>query len=627
MTSMHKPHALFLPLLFCMCVSYLAIELFYNHYAMLSVDEFWFAHRIYEFKSGLPYRDFAPYKTILGYYLLLPPLLSGRGILQTLLLTKDYLALLNMIILFASSLWLSRFFSRTSILSSLAILIASEIVLSYSTQLRIDLPGYWLGFFSLLLLLEKRYLLAGLLIGLGFITTQKIIWYVFASNAALLIHWLMYQRQLKTIKPIILFNTACAIIILLYLSFWSLISDWNTVMNSVFHEASAMYHLSWYNDTRTLFWHTILLYNPLLFLLWPISFFSLFITYDDDKSYSQRQLVVIFSLVILGCLIPYKQVFPYYMQVTIPVFFILYAALITWFIGLFSTPHPLRFLIKPSYVWMMLACYLMSIVMLTTTLNLPLPYLFICLIPISLILYVSTQKMAVLHGRILLLTSLFMGFIYPLSLLPAKIIWLNGNYQQAHIQTIHSLLQEGGDYVAGIELIYNKTQPIAGLRHLMGPAVSYLYAPTSELKEVMLASLYEDPHANIASVIHALQASSVKFYVNNYRMHALPLPIKNYLHSEYKHWWGSIYLYAPRISEGQRIITIKFTGNYLIASSPGHFVELNEHRYAQGSIIHLQKGHLISNADSAYRLKLIPARKRYALSPEFQQDEWEKLMF
>ena len=454
MTSTVKPFIM----LTCLCLTYLGIELLYNHYTMLSVDEFWFAHRIYEYKSGLPYRDFAPYKTILGYYLLLPPMLSGHGIMQTLILTKNSFAILNMLILFVSSLWLTRFFTRKGILSSLAILILAETVVAYSTQLRVDLLGYWFGFFSLLLLLEKRYWLAGVLMGLAFITTQKTIWYLFACNCALAMHWIIYQRKFKSIKPIVLFNMACASIILFYLGFWAMISDWNTVINSVFHEASAMYRLAWYDASRKLFWKTIILSNPFLFLFWPISLFSLFISYKNDKSYSSRLFVVTFAFVILLCLLPYKQVFPYYMQVTIPVFFILYAAVLSWLIDLFQQHLTLRLLIKPFYLWIMLACYLIGIAYLAMEFHLPKPYLLIGLIPISFMLVITTHKMAVSLFRIILITSIFVGFIYPLSLFPAKLTWLNGSYQQAHIQTIYALTGRWG-LRCWHKLIYNKRSP------------------------------------------------------------------------------------------------------------------------------------------------------------------------
>lgn len=610
----------FILLLFSICFAYLCLALVYNHYAMLSVDEFWFAHRIYEYKSALPYRDFAPYKTILGYYLLLPTMLFGENIMQTLMMMKDSLAVLNTLLLFISSCWLTRFFSRTSVLASLTILITTEIMITYSTQVRVDLLGYWFGFFALLLLLEKRNLLAGILMGLGFITTQKTIWYLFACNVGLFAQWIIYQRQIKNIKPIVLFNIAFGIIITAYLAFWSVISDWQTVINSVFHEASAMYQLESYDPARKLFWHITTLYNPLIFLLSPITIFSLLITYDDDKKYSLRFFITIFSLVILSCLVPYKQVFPYYMQVTIPVFFILYAGFIDWLIAIFNN-NP-RTLVKPLFLWIGVALYISSIIILTFALNLPIPYLLIALIPISLLLYLQQPGFQKLYSKIILITLVMIGFIYPLSLMPAKLIWLNGDYQKAHIQTINSLLAENGDYVAGIELIYNKTQPIPGMRHLMAPAISYLYSPTDKLRNVMLASLYEDPRATIDNVIQNIQASDVKFYVNNYRMNGLPKKIREYLDSQYEHWWGSIYLYAPYVEKGEQNIMLKFSGNYFLESDLQ--VMINGKEYMPHANVYLNKGQITSRADQEYRLKLVPSVKG---NQDFKEDTWKKLMF
>lgn len=597
----------------------------YNHYALMSVDEFWFAHRIYEYGKGLPYRDFAPYKTILGYYLLLPPMLTGKGILETLFFTKDFLAVLNMLILFVSSLWLTRFFSAKSVLLSLLLLIFSEIMVSYSTQLRVDLLGYWFGLFAILCLMEKRFYLAGILLGLGFCTTQKVLWYLVAGNCALALT--LYrprpspgtantcnngkQRFQITAIRLFKFNLGFTGLVLFYLACWAQLSDWQTVINSVFHEASAMYRLDWYNAARSLYWHSIILFNPLLFLAWPIAVFSLFIRFENDKHDESRFFITIFALVIMFCLIPYKQVFPYYMQVTLPVFFVLYAALSDWLINL-SGKTP-RLLIKPFYLWTLTGLYLTSLVITLYKLVLPWPYLLIAIIPAA----ISFHRFYLLA----MLSLIFMGFIYPLTLAPARLSWMNGAYQQAHIKVVDQLLQQGGDYVAGIELIYNKIQPIAGLRHLMAPAVAYLYTPTPKLREVMLASLYEDPNASVETVIEALKNSEVKFYVNNYRMDALPKKILDYLDSAYAHWWGSIYLYAPVIEKGKQSLSLKFTGKYVVDS--GLAVELNGRQYQAQAVVYLEKGELDSNAPNEFRLRLVPEPEAQT---EFQEDEWEKLL-
>ena len=157
-------HPIFLSGLIFLCLTYISFEFFFNSYTAFTVDDFWFAHRIYQFKDNLPYRDFAPYKTVMGYYLLLFPMSLSNGIAGTLTVTKNIIALLNAGILFTSALWLTKFFSRPAILTSLALIITSETVLVYSTNIRVDLPGYWMCFFSLLLLLENRHFLAGILI-------------------------------------------------------------------------------------------------------------------------------------------------------------------------------------------------------------------------------------------------------------------------------------------------------------------------------------------------------------------------------------------------------------------------------------------------------------------------------
>lgn len=615
-----------------LCSAYLLFELFFNAYTNFSVDEFWFAHRIYQYKNSLPYRDFAPYKTVLGYYLLLIPMLFSHGIIDTLIFIKNTIALLNTAVLLGSALWLSRFFSRSAILASLCLLILSELVLSYSTNIRVDLLGYWFCFFSLLLLLEKRYLTAGLLLGLGFITTQKALWYLLASNGALGIYWLVAARNLKFIGNIIRFNLITAAVILFYMLIWAAVADWHTVMHSIFYEASVMYHLDWYNNTRIFFWSLILFYNPLLFLLWPLTLVSVLISYDQDYSCHHRLMVIIYAFILLICLIQYKQVFPYYMQITIPLFFVLYAAFFTWLFGIFKPYTSLKIIIGKNGLWAFLWLYLTLIVSLIILLSLPESYLLICFIPLLLGFYIThkdnlSADLDRLFRHLIAICIVFMGGVYTLTLFTMKMMSIEGSYQKANINTINTLLQDGSDYVAGIELIYNKTQPIAGLRHLMGPAVDYLYMPTEKLRPVMLDSLYEDPNATVATITKALKTSSVKFYVNNYRIHALPAILLQYLASEYEHYWGSIYLYAPQISAGQKKLTIKFTGKYLIETRYTDSILLDGKRYNVNSIIYLNKGTHLSKAKKAYRLKLLPEQSRSLFDPQFQQDDLDKILW
>ena len=605
----------FILTLICLTSAYLGFEWWFNQYAMISVDEFWFAHRIYEYHNNVPYRDFSPYKTVLGYYLLLLPMSLAHGIMPTLIFMKNVLAVTNVVILVTASCWLTRFFSRSGILCSLLLLFSMEIMLSFSTNIRVDLLAYWFCLFSLLCLLDQRYIVAGLLLGLGFATSQKAIWYMFASNTALGVHWLIAARNRHYFLNAVKFNLATIAVIVAYLIFWSAIAGWPTIYNSVFVEASAMYHLDWYNSARLLFWSTILVLNPLAFTLWPLALLSLMITFPEDRHYSRRRFVIVYAFTILLCLMPYKQVFPYYMQVTLPVFLVLYAAFFTWLLQLFQTRQPIYLINKP-YITLFNTAYILGVVALVVILQLPYPYLLISIIP--LLLNADRQQL-------LLLNFLFIGLIYPAISYTEKLWYINGNHQKANISVMNTLLNDNSDYVAGIELIYNKTQPIAGLRHLMGPAIDYLYAPSEKLRSVMTAALYEDPNATAASVIAAIQHSRVKFYVNNYRMDSLPPTIKNYLENQYQHLWGSIYLYAPSISNGRQTTLIKFNGEYKLQASQDNAVTINNVAYTNGAHLQLSAAPVTSEAAASFRLVLVP--KSLALDPEFKRDDWAKIIF
>lgn len=632
-----------------LCGLYLLGEFLLNTYLMISVDEFWFAHRIYQYKFGLPYRDFAPYKTVSGYYLLLLPLLFSHGIPQALISIKNVLALLNTAVLFIASLWLSRFFSRSAILISLALLILSETFLTYSTQIRVDLLSYWLGLFSLLFLLEKRPVFAGLMLGLAFTFSQKVIWYAAASNAALLFD--VYYHELenkkfgsrskislldtswlhKLCKNLFLFNATFFLPIALYILCWSITADSKTVLNSLFHEAAIMYRLDTYDQARTLFWSIIIYYNPLLFLLWPATLVTLFIAQPDPRAYRLNGLVVVYALTVLCCLIPYKQVFPYYMQVTFPVFFVLYAAFFTWLIKLFREATPPVLLLPSTILIALTGLLLILISSILCKFDLPLVDLLIPAILAGIAGFAVVPRF--MHGTqlknlispLIAISFVFTGVIYPAFTTLPKYLSLNGSYQKANLRAISTLLQPDGDYLAGIELIYNKNQPIAGLRHLMLPAVEFLAHPTPALRTVMLASLYEDPDASIASVIRALKLSPVKFYVNNYRIAALPQVIKDVLDTEYAHLWGSIYLYAPLIPSGHRVFELKFAGKYRIDAV--HPVKINGHLFLPQTQAAFAKKLYISDTAYPFRLRLlVDIHTSQLLSSSFQQDEPERML-
>lgn len=638
----------FILLLLALCVAYLGFELFFNSYALITVDEFWFAHRSYQYKSGLPYVDFAPYKTVLGYYILLLPMLFTHGVLTTLIAMKDFIAVINTLVLFSGAYWLTRFFSKQAVLLSLAVILTSQIMLFDSTNIRVDLLGYWFGFFSLLSLLEvvsrliqnKSHsafsVLAGILMGLAFCTTQKTIWYLAAADIAFFMLCLFSFRSFKSYLALLIFNLLTLFTIALYLDIWSHLTSWHTVYQSVFVEASAMYHLDWYAPLRKEFWQFLLINNPLIFFLWPLTLFSIMITTFDDSNFHLRAFIVIFAAVILFCLIPYKQIFPYYLQVSLPILFTLFASFFSWLFDLLNNPNHIQAKNKVGRLWTLFIVYSATTIYIINQFQLTYANLLVCILPFLFCMAGAnklTRNDKSIALKICLCTILFIGVIYPFQTLVGSLRQYNGQYQHANVKVINALLEQGGGYVAGIELVYNNSQTIPGLRHLMGPAIAYLSTPTPTLRAVMLPSLYEDPNATPASIIKALDQSQVKFYVNNYRMAALPPSIHQYLQNQFEHYWGSIYLYAPLIAANAHVVNVKFDGDYLVESQASDVITLGQlgkaqlklARYRNGEKIHLGKGNYLTKAKQTYRLKLVPELGK--LDPSYSQDMVGRILF
>lgn len=620
---------------FLLCILYLGFQLFYTYFATMGVDEFWFAHWIYRYKDGIPYRDFPPYKTVLGYYLLLIPMMISQAISQIifapLFYIKNSIAFANAFLFFCSAFWLKKYFPKSAALGSLALLICAEFVLTYSTNIRVDFLAYWFCLFSALCLLEKRFIFAGILIGLGFLTSQKALWYIVASNTALGLCWILFNRDWKHFRAILFFNFSFLFCIAIYIVFWSCFSSLKTVLYNMFYEAYIMYQVDWYGPTRKLFWTITISQNPLPFLLWPLSLISLFVIPQKDHLYQLRVFCVTYGTIIMLCLIPYKQVFPYYMLTAVPAFLLLYAAFFAWLKAMINSRHNFKFvLIGKNGIWIFLILYCIGILSLIVLFDLTFSYAQISIFALFLGIYltqlprqifIAIQDIIPTMGLIILI---FIGFIYPLSIFATTVPFRDGNYQKSVLRLVNSLLKDNTDYVAGIELLYNKNQPIKGMRHLGAFMIEYLRHPTEKIRPALLESLYMTPNVTAEKVIKEINVSSVKFFVNNYRMMALPPIIKDYLKSQYEHYWGSVYLYAPIIQNNIHTSHIKFSGNYLLESQAPVFI--NGKKIIPNTKIKLVSGNHIFSADQAFRLKLLPEQTQDLLDKKYENDEWMKML-
>lgn len=561
-----------LPLFYCLLLlltsAYLLFEFFFNQYATLSADEFWFAHKAYEFQTLVPYRDFVPYKTVLGYYVLTLPMLFGHGVLHTLVVVKNAVAIINAFLFLIAGIAMSRLFTKSAVLASLIIILLSDIVLTFSTNIRVDVFAYWWCFFAMIFLLHTlrqrniRYtLMAGIFIGLGFCTSQKVAWYWFAIDCTLSLYWLAFQRNKKDFLLLCLFNVSAFAVLALYIAIFASISSLSIVFSSMFTQAVAIYQADWYEPRLIRYWIFTLRLNPLLFLLVPIGWLSLCVTCPHDK-YQQRFFIVICTTIVLFLLITYRQAFPYYLQVMIPGFMLFFAAIFDWLLTLFADRK-----------WLKVSLVLLPVIA-----------AMVQLIPIT-----------------------------------RDVKALAGDYQHRHLLAIDTLLKKDGDYFAGIDLLYNRSQPVFGLELLAGPTIGYLNHPTEKLKEVMLPSLNLNGSLTVAGVLQSLRDARIKLYVNNYRVRGLPPAIQQFLANEFLHYSGSVYLYAPRIAIQQRNFVLKFSGEYLVMSKKS--IDLRGHVYKQNAVVFLKAGNYRNINRSEFRLRLIP-ENQLSLGLE---DDWLRM--
>ena len=545
------------------CFGYLIIQCAYITYAAFSIDDFWLAYHTYQYKKALPYRDFAPYKSVLGYYIFLLPMTLFHGVLTPLFYTKLWITLINTIALGGAFFWLKKFFSPSAILTGIILIVCSPIFILYSSEIRVDLLAYWCCLISVLFIFDKKYFLAGVSISVGFLISQKSAWYIIATNCALVGQLCFYDRSWNMIKKIMSFDLGALLILLLYITFWAYSSNLNTVLTSLFYEPYLISSTNWYAKFKLAYWLHTIIDNFGIVLISSISLIGLIILPLKNKLF-----IIIYILVSLFFVISCKAPFLYHPLAALPAFIVLFSA---FFTTLYSSLHLSKKFSQHDWI------------------------LFIFM---------------------LILLGIFLPVFRLMSIVPEN----NGNYQKSMIHLMTHLLHDGEHYIAGVPLFLDIEQSIPGLVHLIAPSIEYISHPSAALYPIVSSrSMYLTP-VTIPDLIQSIDKAPIKLYVDNNRFHYLPKMFKRYLNTQYQHYWGSIYLYAPQIQANHQIIYIKFPGNYQIKAS--ELISLDKHKIQPNTIIHLNQQSYVSDSHSTYRLKLIPDSCENDLKPEFKKNHW-----
>ncbi len=607
--------------IFLLCLSYLIFQLINIPSTALSVDEFWFAHHIFEYTHKLPYRDFLPYKTILGYYLFSAPFFIWHTFLQPVYYIKYEIAIINTFFLGGVTFWLMRFFNPRTVIFSTILILANNLFLIYSVELRIDMLASWLGLISILFILSNRVILAGTAIAISFLISQKALWFFAATNFAFVSYWILISRNWQMIRKIFQFNLAVLIPVFVYVVIWSIPSNLHVVLNSVFYEAFSQSKITWYTKIYYRCWSVILSNGPLLILLWPFTWIMFFTrTHLKTSEYQRRFFITAYAGILMLCVITYQQAFPYGMVLIIPAYFLIYSDFFSWTSAVFQEKYSLNPLNHRGLFWF-IALYTIGTTGLIIFMGLSFAYYLILLIPLSV--FILPYFKDILRAPLLVI-MISTGIVYPMVRVVYKVYLFNGNYQKSMLTVSNELLKDGGGFFAGTPLFYDRDQAISGLKNLIDPAIEYLRKPSEKILPIMLASLYLEPRTD-AEVIHDLQVTPVKFYVNSNRIWNLPNTIHRYLQTEFTHYWGSIYIYAPVVARKKQNVLIKFRGNYEVVAKEKAIIYLDNKKILPNSVISLQKGWHISDATIFYRLKYVPNHP-VKLDPEYAADDSYKFL-
>jgi hypothetical protein len=303
---------------------YLFLQSLYIAHNPLVMDEFDGAAEAHQLRRAVPYRDYVPYKTVLGYYIQLPAVAIGPNVWDSLMIAKGEMAAINAVMLLIVGLALARHFRGDAILIALLMGVFLSTFLERSADLRVDMMTGWAGLASLLLLLERRYAAAGAMCALSFLISQKGALYFVAANAAILIWFVLQRSGRDLLRNGARFNVAWAAIIGAYIAFWSMFASWRKVITVTFFGHVAETAVATLYDIRARYWPQTLVRNPFFWALCIVALIALELR--RRRAGAEYTRAIIYAAVILVLAAWYRQPWPYFFVIVVPPLWVLHAA-------------------------------------------------------------------------------------------------------------------------------------------------------------------------------------------------------------------------------------------------------------------------------------------------------------
>lgn len=524
--------------------AYLAVQLLYVRRLPLVMDEFDGAYDVYRLRNEIPYVDFQPYKTVLGYYLQLPPLLLAPNVWSGLLKTKFMLAWINAAGMAAAAVAAARRFRPGAVALALPLWAVMSNWLERSSELRVDTLTSFFGLFSLLLLLAGRWAGAGVVAALSFLVSQKGVYFLAASLVALGLPWVRTPR-VATLRRLLRFCAGYAAPIVSYLVAFSSMASWDKTASTTFlrHRAIALTVL--YPHIRK-FWTQSLERNPVFYALALAGLLALGVRAlrgwrrRDGNSEADRDLALLGYAIALGaCLIWHKQPWPYFFVLLVPTCFLLHA------VAFEDAWRVLVALVRPRWA-----------------------------------------RIAI--GVVLCAGVLRVGVASPATRV-STMLRQDNRYQRHMVKLASALLRPDERYLSGVDLLYDRKQSSEPLRRVSHPR---------------RAQLRHADRTEIMALLDDLRAHPPKLVIRHERYRSFPLPVRRFLEANYADFWGSIRIYAPGFQARSHDLTLAFSGAYRVSTRDASNVMLNGRWLAPGATVSLARGRVQLRASSAGRLTL-----------------------
>lgn len=304
--------------------TFVCIEGLYLVRSEFNPDESQSAHLIHTLRTDLPYRDFKPYKTVLGYYLQLPALLLTDDSWRGYLLLRAQLTAINALAMLLAAFMLARHFRREAVCFALLMLVTMSTFVERAFEIRVDMLTAWCGVFSLLLLLDRRFFFAGVVCALSFFVSQKGAYYIVSSNVALAA-WLMFKRDRAALLGALSFNGAMLAILFAYLAGWSMFSPSESVVGTTF-KAYRIISFGEVYEYLGQYWRQTLWRNPFFYAVAAVHLLQCVYWHIQGLIQDHESLLAPYAFALCALCLWHNQPWPYFFLLLIPTLFVVHAS-------------------------------------------------------------------------------------------------------------------------------------------------------------------------------------------------------------------------------------------------------------------------------------------------------------